>query len=248
MPDFQIFTSQEIESLRRGGKILHECLELVSGMVKVGVTTGELDQAAEEFIRSKGGEPGFKGYRGYPASLCTSVNEQCVHGIPGDRTLEEGDIISMDCGVLLECLYTDACVTVPVGSISADAQRLLGVTKQALSEGLSVIREGTHTGDISATIQGFVEGAGFTIVKPLTGHGLGRDLHQFPDIPNFGKMGSGHVLPQNTLIAIEPIVSVSAGDVKGIGDDWTLVTNDESLSAHYEHTALVTANGCEILT
>ncbi len=248
MGKFQIFTAQEIESVRHAGKILGECLELMGQLVAPGITTKELDRAAEEFIRKhEGATPAFMGYHGYPATLCTSVNEQCVHGLPGDYVLEEGDIVSTDCGVLYNDLFTDACRTYGVGSISGEAQRLLTVTDQALQDAVEIIKVGTKVGDISSAVQATVEGAGFSIVSALTGHGLGKTLHQFPDIPNYGDKGTGAKLPVNTLIAVEPIVCVGKDGIKEADDNWTINTKDGSLSAHFEHTLLITDNGCEVI-
>lgn len=248
MPDFQIFTEQEIESLKKGGKILRECLELVSAQVQEGISTQELDRMAEEHIRShEGAVPGFKGYKGYPATLCASVNEQCVHGIPSGRKLSNGDIITVDCGVLLDGLYTDACVTVGVGQISQEAQNLLHITENALKDAVAVVREGASIGDISSTVQKTVENGGFSVVYALTGHGLGRTLHQFPDVPNYGKAGTGPILPAHTLIAIEPIVSMGNGEITEEGDGWTISTRNSELSAHFEHTILVQKDGCTVI-
>ncbi len=248
MSSFQIFTEEEKANIRRGGKILRACLDHVSEKVRPGITTGELDRIAEEFIRSHlGATPAFQGYHGYPSTLCTSVNEQCVHGLPGERVLVEGDVISLDGGVLYEGLYTDACVTGGVGNVSPEVKHLMEVSEKALNAGVKKIKAGARTGDISAAIQKTVETAGLTIVKPLTGHGLGKTLHQFPDIPNFGKPNTGPVLPANTCIAIEPIVSISGSGIREMDDHWTIVTNDLSLSAHYEHTILITDNGYEII-
>jgi methionyl aminopeptidase len=217
-------------------------------LVAPGITTKELDRAAEEFIRKhEGATPAFMGYHGYPATLCTSVNEQCVHGLPGDYVLEEGDIVSTDCGVLYNDLFTDACRTYGVGSISGEAQRLLTVTDQALQDAVEIIKVGTKVGDISSAVQATVEGAGFSIVSALTGHGLGKTLHQFPDIPNYGDKGTGAKLPVNTLIAVEPIVCVGKDGIKEADDNWTINTKDGSLSAHFEHTLLITDNGCEVI-
>ncbi|MBI3336615.1 type I methionyl aminopeptidase [Candidatus Peregrinibacteria bacterium] len=248
MPQFQIFDDRQIQSLRKGGKILRECLTYVAKLVAPGITTKALDNAAETFIRDHGGLPGFKGYKGFPATLCTSVNEECVHGIPGERLLKEGDIISLDAGVLLDDLYTDACITVAVGEASPDALRLIQYTDDALVAALRVIRTGIHIGDISAAIQEIVEGGGYTVLRALTGHGLGTNLHQYPDIPNFGASGKGPTIPFHTILAIEPIVSAgkSSGITEG-GDGWTLKTKDGALSAHMEHTVLIIQNGCEIL-
>lgn len=244
----QIFSSEEIQLLRRGGRILHDCLAHVAAMVQSGVTTRKLDQAAEEFLRDAGGVPAFKGYRGFPASLCTSVNDESVHGIPGRRILEEGDIVALDCGVTYGGLCTDACVTVGVGRISDRAQALLTATQAALQSGLSAIHAGVHTGDIGAAVHATLRGRGFDVVRCLTGHGLGRTLHQFPDIPNFGEPGTGPVLPLHTIVAIEPISTAGSTDVVQDKDGWTLRITDGAISAHFEHTVLVTENGNEILT
>lgn len=234
--------------MRRAGKVLRDCLHHTASFVQPGISTGELDRIAESFILSHEGMlPAFKGYHGFPATLCTSVNEECVHAIPGERILNEGDIVALDCGVICDGLYTDACVTVGVGRISAEAQRLLDVTKGALAQAVAEVKKGAHVGDISHAVQTYVEAAGFGCVRSLTGHGLGKTLHQFPDIPNFGESGTGPALPAGTLIAVEPIVS--AGDIRVVdaGDGWAIVTKDGSLSAHFEHTLLVTDSGCEII-
>lgn len=248
MSDIQILTEAEQKSVRHGGKILRDCLDYVAALVKPGVSTCVLDERAEEFIRShEGATPAFKGYKGYPAAICTSVNEQCVHGIPSDRELAEGDIIAIDCGVLFDDLYTDACLTVPVGRVSDEAERLLNATKQALDAAVKMIRQNTKVGDISATVQRVVERAGFRPVRSLTGHGLGRTLHQFPDIPNLGTAGTGVVIPMDALIAVEPIVSAGSDEIVESGDGWTLSIRDSALSAHFEHTVLVQAEHCEII-
>ena len=248
MPQCQIFTNDEIASFRHGGKILRACLDHVTPQVVPGITTKELDVIAEEFILSHdGAKPAFKGYHGFPGTLCTSVNEECVHGIPGDRVLEEGDIIAVDCGVLYDELYTDACVTVPVGAISDDAQRLLDVTQEALAEIVAMLKGGVQVGDISSTVQQYVEARDFAAVRSLTGHGLGRTLHGYPDSPNVGEAGTGAVIPAGTVIAVEPIVSAGADSVQSAGDDWTLSIRDGGLSAHFEHTVLVTEGGCDII-
>jgi methionyl aminopeptidase len=248
MNDIQILTDAEKDSVRRGGKILRGCLDFMATLVEPGITTQELDEKAEEFIRShEGATPAFKGYQGYPATLCTSVNEQCVHGIPSNRELKEGDIIAIDCGVLLDELYTDACITVPVGRISSEAQLLLDTTQHALNAALKIVRKNTKVGDISATIQKIVEDAGFRPVRSLTGHGLGKTLHQFPDIPNLGTADMGAELPVGALIAIEPIVSMGSDEVVDSSDGWTLSIRDKALSAHFEHTILVKAEDYELI-
>ncbi len=247
MSDIQIFTANEIAAIRHAGHILAACLTHVGALVVPGRTTKALDRAAEEFIRSQGAEPAFLGYHGYPATLCTSINDECVHGLPSDRKLLEGDIVSLDCGVLCKGLYTDACRTFPVGEISKEAEKLLLVTAEALEEAVDVIRAGVKVGDISSTIQKKVEGAGLTIVAALTGHGLGRTLHQLPDIPNYGRKGTGMAIPAGTIIAVEPIVCTGKDGIKEADDHWTISTKDGSLSAHFEHTILVIENGCEVL-
>lgn len=248
MASFQIFDEQQIEALRKGGKILRECLQYVSELVRPGIQTQELDRAAEAFIRSHGGLPGFKGYKGYPATLCTSINEECVHGLPGARVLQEGDILSLDCGVIVDDLYTDACITVPVGGVDPEALPLIQNASDALAAALRVIRAGIRIGDISAAVQNVVEGGGYTVLRALTGHGLGATLHQYPDVPNFGASGKGPNIPLHTILAIEPIISAGqSGDIVEAGDGWTLKTKDGALSAHMEHTVLVLEDGCEIL-
>jgi methionyl aminopeptidase len=243
----QIFTDEEINSFRKGGKILRGCLDMLPQYVKEGVTTKRLDELAEMYIRDHGGIPAFKGYHDFPATLCTSVNEQCVHAIPGAYELKDGDIISLDCGVIFDELYTDACISVGIGNISKEATNLLHVTKKALDEAVAFLKAGVRVGDVSSLIQKSVERGGCRAVRSLTGHGLGRSLHQFPDIPNLGKPGTGPVFPAHTVVAVEPIVAISADDVETAGDGWTLVTEDGSLSAHFEHTLLILVDGCEVI-
>lgn len=247
MPSCELFTDGQIASLRTGGALLRGCLDMLEEHVRPGISTAELDQLAETYIRDQGGVPGFKGYNGFPATLCASVNDQTVHGMPGPYRLREGDIVSLDCGVVFDGLNTDACITVPVGAVSPDAKRLLRVTQQALDAALTVIRAGARVGDISAIIQRTAESGGCRCIRSLTGHGLGTTLHQFPEVPNIGRAGTGPVLPARTIIAVEPILSLTADDVHDAGDGWTLVTDDGSLAAHREHTVLITAEGCEIL-
>lgn len=244
---FQIFTTNEQKSLRIGGKILKECLAHIATLAKPGVKTIELDRAAEEFIRSRGGEPAFKGYHGYSSTLCTSINEQCVHGIPSERTLKDGDIVGLDCGVIYDGLYTDSAVTVAIGNVPASTKKFLDVTKEALEEACKLVKPGIRIGVLSSTIQQIVEVGGYKPMRALTGHGLGKTLHQFPDIYNFGEPSDGPILPPWTLIAIEPITSMGSDRIKEEKDGWTISTSDGALSAHYEHTVLVTENGHEII-
>lgn len=248
MPKCQTFNDEQINSFRIAGEVLRGCLDLMQERVDIGVTTKQLDKWAEEFIRSHDGcTPAFKGYHNYPATLCTSVNEECVHGIPSDRILNEGDIVSTDCGVLLNGLYTDACVTIPVGPISDQAQHLLKVTKGALDGVVHLVQAGVKTGDLSHYIQQYAETNNLSAVRSLTGHGLGETLHQYPDIPNVGTKGTGAKLPAGTVVAIEPIFSCGSDRVIEAPDSWTMIATDHALTAHFEHTILVTEDGCEVL-
>lgn len=245
---FQIFSAKQIDSLRTGGKILSGCLKHVAAMVKPGVTTMELDLAAEAYIRERGGKPAFKGYQGFPATLCVSVNEEVVHGIPGPRILKEGDIVSLDGGVVYDKLYTDACVTVAAGHIDAKMQTFLDVTSSALEDVVrTIVKAGVPVGDISNFIQRRLEAATYSPVRQLTGHGLGTHLHQFPDVPNFGKAGEGPLLPKHTLIAIEPIACLGRPEISTDDDQWTIRTVDGSWACHFEHSVLITDGGCEII-
>ena len=247
MPAVHVATAEELDALRRGGVILRACLNHVAALVAPGKRTIDLDAAGEQFIRDHGGAPAFKGYRGFPGTLCISVNDECVHGIPGKRELKDGDIVSLDCGVLLDGLYTDACITVPVGKIAPKARELLTVTERALEQALGVIKADCRVGDISAAVQEYVEAHGFAVIPALTGHGIGRTLHQFPDVPNVGKRGTGPVLPEGAVIAVEPITSAGSKDIVTADDGWTLSSDDGALTAHFEHTILITADGIEIL-
>lgn len=245
---FQILSAQEIDSVRTGGDILRRCLQATSEQVRPGITTLELDTFAEAFIRDhQGARPAFKGFHGFPGTLCTSVNEQCVHGLPGPRVLQEGDIIALDCGVIYGELYTDACVTVPVGRVRPEVQKFLRVSADCLEAAVEILRPGVRVGDVSALIEKYLRNRGYTAMRGLTGHGLGATLHQFPDIPNQGKAGTGPLLPPHTIIAIEPITSMGTDQIKDEGDGWTIATADGSWSAHFEHTILITETGHEIL-
>jgi len=239
---------QEMDLIRRSGEILVECLGRLEPMLRPGVTTGELDRAAEEFIRSRGAVPAFKGYQGYPASICASVNEQVVHGIPGARALEEGDIVGIDVGVLRNGFYADATRTYPIGSVSETARRLLEVTREALELGLDKARVGNHLSDISHVIQKHAESHGFSVVRALVGHGIGQRMHEEPQIPNFGSPGRGPVLAHGMVLAIEPMVNEGTYEVLTLKDRWTFVTVDGKLSAHFEDTVAVTDGGPEIMT
>ena len=233
--------------LRHGGAILRACLEHVGAMAAPGITTGQLDAAAETFIRDHGAQPAFKGYQGFPATICASVNEQCVHGIPGHRVLLEGEILSIDCGVWLHGFYTDACITVPIGRVSAEAMALMDATQGALAAALAALKAGARVGDVSHAIQQYAEKRGYSPVRSLTGHGVGRQLHDVPDIPNAGTAGTGAVFPMHTVVAIEPIIAAGDSAVMQEADGWTIRTRDCSLCAHFEHTVVVEKGGCTVL-
>lgn len=248
MSQFQIFTQDEVAILRCAGKILAECLRETAKEVRPGVTTASLDAFAEKFIRSHdSATPAFKGYRNFPATLCTSVNDECVHGLPGSRVLQEGDIVSLDSGVMMSGLYTDACISVGVGKIDPKVSRFLQTTAETLEAACAIVKPGVRVGDVSSLIQERIEGAGYRCVNGLTGHGLGKTLHQFPDIPNVGKAGTGPTFPAWTMVAIEPIITMGDPRITDHDDGWTIAIADSSLAAHFEHTILLTEDGHEIL-
>ncbi len=240
---------REIELIRAGGRILGEAIEMLQDLVKPGVSTKEIDLEVEGLIRKRGARPAFKGYRGFPATVCVSINEEVVHGIPSPhRRLKEGDIVGLDLGCIVDGYYADAAVTLPVGEIAPDVQRLLDVTRESLDKGIAQARPGNRLGDISHTIQGYVEGHGFSVVRAFVGHGIGRALHEDPQIPNFGEAGRGPLLRAGTCVAIEPMVTMGTWDVRILDDGWTAVTADGSLAAHFEHTIAITEDGPVILT
>ena len=243
-----IKSKEEIELLRKSNQIVVHILKALRKIIKPGITTLELDSYAEEQIRKKGAIPAFKGYRGFPANLCVSVNEQLVHGIPDSRRLKEGDIVSMDLGVVRSGFYGDAAITVPVGKISQEATRLLDVTQNALYKGIEQAKAGGRLHDISHAIQSWVEGSGFSVVRDFVGHGIGRNLHEEPQIPNFGLPNRGVQLKAGMVLALEPMVNVGTWKVKIEPDGWTVVTMDGSLCAHFEHTIAITEDGPDILT
>jgi len=239
---------EEIEAIRQAARLVGRTLRMLQGEVKPGVTTEHLDALAETFIRDHGGRPAFKGYREYPASICTSVNDEVVHGIPGARELREGDIIGIDVGVEMDGYYGDAASTFAVGSASEDAARLMQVTREALSLGVAQARAGRRVGDISHAIQSHVEAAGFSVVRALVGHGIGRQMHEEPQVPNYGQPGRGPKLMAGQVLAIEPMVNAGAPDVLTRDDRWTVATRDGSWSAHFEHTVAVGTDGPMILS
>ena len=238
----------EIDKLRRVNQLVARILAELRHMVAPGVTTQAIDASAEALVRAAGAEPAFKGYHGYPATVCASINEQVVHGIPSDRSLVEGDVVSIDMGAKLDGFYGDCAVTVPVGRVSADAQKLLRVTEDALFRGIDAVKPGARVSDIGAAVQEHVEAHGFSVVREFVGHGIGTSLHEEPQIANYGPGGRGPRLSEGMVLAIEPMVNLGAPGVKVLGDGWTAVTSDGTLSAHFEHTVVVTGEGCEILT
>jgi methionyl aminopeptidase len=238
----------EIAKLRRANQLVGTVLGKLRALVAPGVTTEEIDALAEALVLEAGATPAFKGYHGYPATVCASVNEQVVHGIPSKRPLVAGDIVSLDMGAVLDGYYGDSAVTVPVGEISAQAKELLRVTEESLFRGIEAVRPGARVSDIGAAVQQHVEAAGFSVVREFVGHGIGTSLHEEPQVPNYGPGGSGPRLAEGMVLAIEPMVNVGSPKVKVLSDDWTAVSVDGSLSAHFEHTVVVSAEGCEILT
>lgn len=244
-----IKSKSEIEKMRIAGKITGDALRLVEKHIRPGVSTAELDKIAYDFIKKQGATPSFLNYNGFPGSICASPNSWVVHGIPNKNIiLKEGDIISIDMGACKDGYHGDAARTYAVGKISDEAQRLIDVTKQSFFEGIKYAVHGNKIGDVSAAIQEYVEKHGYSVVRDLVGHGIGRNLHEDPSVPNFGRYGKGVKLAQGMTIAVEPMVNEGAYDVVVLDDDWTVETEDGSLSAHYENTILITRGECEILT
>jgi methionyl aminopeptidase len=246
-----IKSPEEIATLREAGRINAKALQAVRQLIRPGVTTAELDAAAEEVIRTSGAIPTFKGYPGpypYPASICVSINDQLVHGIPGKHKLQEGDIVSVDCGSTFEGFVGDSAFTVGVGEISPQAQRLIEVTEHALYVGISKMRADNRVGDVSAAIQEYVESMGFNVTREYTGHGVGRQMHEGPQVPNYGISGRGQILRQGMTIALEPMVLVGTAQTRVLPDQWTVVSADGSLTAHWEHSVAITDGEALILT
>jgi methionyl aminopeptidase len=241
-------TPEQVEQMAAAGAIQARCLKMLAGKCRPGVTTAELDEAAERFIRSQGAEPSFKGYRGFPGSICASPNSMVVHGIPGKYKLGRGDILSIDVGVTYQGWVADAAITVPVGPVSERAERLMATTQAALFEGIAEARAGNRLGDISSAIQRRVERDGFSVIRTLVGHGVGRDMHEEPQIPNYGEPGKGPLLEEGMVFAIEPMVNAGAEEVVMGDDNWAVYAEDDSLAAHFEFTVAITANGPRILT
>jgi methionyl aminopeptidase len=245
----RIHDPEAVARIRESARIVARCLLMMANEARPGVSTLKLDRLVEEFIRSEGGEPAFKGYRGYPASICASVNEEVVHGIPSPtRVLQEGDVISVDIGVRKDGFYGDAARTYPVGEITPEAARLLDATQRALDRGIEQARPGNYLSDISHAVEQEAKRGGYGVVRALVGHGIGRELHEEPQIPNYGPPGQGPRIRAGMVFAIEPMVNQGTGDVITLADQWTVVTADRKLSAHFEHTVAVGADGPEILS
>jgi methionyl aminopeptidase len=241
-------TQAEIDQMAASGAILARCLQMLRSKARAGVTTGELDDAAERFIRSQGAEPAFKGYRGFPGSICASPNSMIVHGIPGSYKLQRGDILSIDVGVVLDGWVSDAAVTVPIGPVSPIATRLMQTTRESLFEAVERVRPGNRLGDVSAAVQRKVEADGFAVVRSLVGHGVGREMHEDPQIPNHGDPGTGPELEEGMVLAIEPMTTAGEDGIRVGSDNWSVYASDGSLACHFEHTVAVTAEGPRILT
>jgi methionyl aminopeptidase len=239
---------EEIEKMARAGAVLVGTMQMIDGRIRPGVSTGELDQAAERFIRSRGGAPTFKGYRGFPGSICASPNAMVVHGIPGPYRLKRGDIVSIDVGVTLDGWVADAARTFPVEEVSPQAQNLLGATEESLHAGVAQCRPGNRMGDVSSAIQQVAEDAGLSVVRSLVGHGIGRSMHEDPQVPNYGKPGRGPLLEEGMVIAVEPMLTAGRGAVRVGGDGWAIFAQDGSPAAHFEFTVAVTAAGPKVLT
>jgi methionyl aminopeptidase len=241
-------TEREIEIIRSNGVILTETMKLIGEKIAPGIRTIELDKLAEEYIRCQSAIPAFKGYRGYPANICVSIDNEIVHGIPGNRMIKEGQIVSVDIGVLKDGYYADAAYTFAAGEISPEKEKLLRVAKNALEKGIEMAKAGNHLGDVSYAIQSLAEENNFSVVRDLVGHGIGTNMHEEPQIPNFGSPGQGIILKEGMVLAIEPMVNTGGFEIETLKDNWTVVTKDGSVSAHFEHTIAIAKNGPYILT
>ena len=243
-----IKSKEDLKMLKKSGKILAEIMQRLKEFIKVGVLTKEIDQLAEELIRKGDAISAFKGYRGFPANICTSINEEVVHGIPNERRLEEADIISLDLGINYKGYFSDAAITLGVGRIDSRTEKLVDITRNALSQGIEQARVNNYLSDISYAIQIYVEKHGFSVVRQFVGHGIGRSLHEIPEIPNFGRPHQGEILKSGMVFAIEPMVNMGTWECEILDNGWTVVTKDGLVSAHFEHTVAITDDGPEILT
>ena len=239
---------EEIEKMRVAGRILGECLSHVASCVRPGITTDELNTQADTFIRDHGCVPGFLGYYGFPKSICISVNDEVVHGIPGPRVIAEGDLVSLDCGLILDGWWADSGHSVACGEATPEVARLIEVTNEALRRGIEAARPGNHIGDIGHAVQTYAEGEGYSVVRQYVGHGIGRNMHEAPQVPNYGSPGTGNLIKPGLVLAIEPMVNVGSADVRVLDDEWTVVTTDGQLSCYAEHTVAITESGPEVLT
>ncbi len=243
-----IKSDRDIALMKKAGNIVRDTLNLVGSLVKPGVSTKYLDKKAEEYILNCGAIPSFKGYYGFPATLCISINNEVIHGIPSDRIIKDGDIVSVDCGANICGFHADAARTFPSGNISEEASDLIKITEESFFQGFKYAKEGNRVGDISSAIQEYVESNGYSVVKAFTGHGIGRELHEAPEVPNFGKKGFGALLKKGMALAIEPMVNIGTEHIRVLDDNWTVVTQNGKLSAHYENTIIITLDGSEIIT
>jgi len=245
----EVKSQTELATMRQAGAVVADILVLLSGLIKPGMTTGQIDQIAREELKKRGAKPAFLNYHGFPGVICLSINHEVVHGIPSDkRALKDGDIIGVDFGCVIDRFYGDAAVTVGVGTISPEAAKLITVTRESLMKGIAAVKAGARIGDIGAAVQGHAEAHGYGVVREFVGHGIGRALHEEPPIPNFGKAGTGPRLKAGMTIAIEPMINLGGAEVETLADGWTAVTKDRKLSAHFEHTVAVTETGYDILT
>ena len=241
-------SAEEIAKIREAAGIVAECLQLLKDTVQPGMTTAEMDEKVETYIRDNGGTPSFLGYMGFPASICVSINEEVVHGIPGERVIQDGDIVGIDVGVVKDRYHGDAALTFAVGKVSDEVKQLLRVTEESLHKGIDAFKPGNRLGDVGYAVQSHAESFGYGVVRTLVGHGIGEKLHEDPQVPNYGKPGDGHLLRPGLVCAIEPMVTQGGWEVDTQADQWTIVTRDGSLAAHYEHTVALTENGPEILS
>jgi methionyl aminopeptidase len=245
---FRLKRPEEIEKMRVSGRILGACLAHLAASVRPGITTLDLDREAETFIRDHQCIPGFLGFEGFPNSLCVSINDQVVHGIPGPQVIHDGDLVSLDCGLILDGWWADSGLSVACGEASPEVRRLIDVTRDALDRGIAAATPGNHIGDIGAAVQAYVEANGYSVVRQYVGHGIGRDMHELPQVPNYGRPGTGNQLKPGYVIAIEPMVNVGRPETRVLDDDWTVVTSDGKLSCYFEHTIAITESGPEVLT
>jgi methionyl aminopeptidase len=245
----EVKSKDELATMRQAGAVVADILVLLSGVIKPGMTTGEIDRIAREELKKRNAKPAFLNYHGFPGVICLSINHEVVHGIPSDkRKLSEGDIIGVDFGCVIDRFYGDSAVTIGVGKISPEAAKLIKITRESLMKGIEAVKAGARIGDIGAAVQAHAEAEGYGVVREFVGHGIGRALHEEPPIPNYGKAGTGPRLKTGMTIAIEPMINLGTADVETLGDGWTAVTKDRKLSAHFEHTIAVTETGFDILT